>query len=325
MNDPNPLAPHVAQPEATPTIGTTTNRTATNGTAIDGATDATPISFSVGDLARLTGVSVRMLRHYDEIGLLPPARVDSRTNYRYYDTERLGRLRRILALRELGFSLQQVGALISEHVSSEELRGMLRLRSVELANELAIGQQRLARVEVLIQQIEKENNMTTKTFTDSDVTLKPVPRMLVGQISAVADGFGPEHIGPVLGPLYPMLFERVSAGGLTTIGPPIAYYLDAPSGDGILVHAAAPIMSQGATEAVIDGLEIVTLPAIDSAATVVHHGSMVTIEETYMAIMEWLGNHQLATVGYSREVYLDCPEDQNKWVTEIQYAVTTTA
>jgi DNA-binding transcriptional MerR regulator len=289
---------------------------------VDG--EPSPKNYSVGDLARLTGVSVRMLRHYDEIDLLPPTRVDPRTNYRYYDGERLGRLRRILALRELGFSLQQVGTLISERVNSEELRGMLRLRSVELANELAIGQQRLARVEVLIQQIEKENNMTTKTLQDTDVTLKPIPEMLVAQLSAMTEGFGPEHIGPVLSPLYPSLFERIAAAGLTTIGPPIAYYLDAPSGDGILVHAAAPILSQG-VPASADGLEIVTMPAIATAATVIHRGSMMTIGDTYMSVMDWLGAHNLATIGYSREVYLDCPADQNEWVTEIQYAVTPTS
>jgi DNA-binding transcriptional MerR regulator len=59
-------------------------------------------------MARLTGVTVRMLHHYDEIDLLPPAHVDPGTSYRYYESHQVGRLQRILALKELGFSLVQV-------------------------------------------------------------------------------------------------------------------------------------------------------------------------------------------------------------------------
>lgn len=64
--------------------------------------------FSIGDFARHGRVSVRMLRHYDGIGLLRPALVDPSTGYRYYDAAQLPQLNRIVALKELGFGLQQV-------------------------------------------------------------------------------------------------------------------------------------------------------------------------------------------------------------------------
>ena len=62
---------------------------------------------SIGEFARLGGVSVRTLRHYDEIGLLRPAQVDPVTGYRGYLASQLGQLNRILALKELGLSLTQ--------------------------------------------------------------------------------------------------------------------------------------------------------------------------------------------------------------------------
>jgi DNA-binding transcriptional MerR regulator len=62
---------------------------------------------SIGEFARLGGVSVRTLRHYDEIGLLHPATVDPETGYRGYSADQLGRLNRIVALKELGLSLTQ--------------------------------------------------------------------------------------------------------------------------------------------------------------------------------------------------------------------------
>ncbi|EPY92305.1 hypothetical protein K530_53985 [Streptomyces noursei CCRC 11814] len=81
--------------------------------------------FSIGDFARYGRVSARMLRHYDAIGLLPPARTDPVTGYRSYAAAQLARLNRIIALKDLGFSLQQVAAILDEQVGAAELRGML--------------------------------------------------------------------------------------------------------------------------------------------------------------------------------------------------------
>ena len=70
-------------------------------------------SYSVGDVAALTGVTVRTLHHYDEIGLLVPSR-RSASGYRRYDQDDLERLQRILAYRALGLPLEQIGRLLNE-------------------------------------------------------------------------------------------------------------------------------------------------------------------------------------------------------------------
>ncbi|KPC90493.1 MerR family transcriptional regulator, partial [Streptomyces sp. NRRL F-6602] len=88
--------------------------------------------FTIGDFARHGRVSVRMLRHYDATGLLRPARVDPANGYRHYTASQLSRLNRIIALKELGFTLQQVRDIVDEKVDAGELRGMLRLRRAEL-------------------------------------------------------------------------------------------------------------------------------------------------------------------------------------------------
>jgi DNA-binding transcriptional MerR regulator len=80
--------------------------------------------FSIGEFARLGGVSARTLRHYDEIDLLRPAAVDPCTGYRGYTAAQLGQLSRIIALKELGLSLPQVRRLLGG-VTLDELRGML--------------------------------------------------------------------------------------------------------------------------------------------------------------------------------------------------------
>src|ERR1700733_617389 len=82
--------------------------------------------FSIGEFARHGRVSVRMLRHYDEIGLLRPASVDPLTGYRFYQAGQLAELNRLIALKELGFTLEQVRSIMVETVTAAELRGMLR-------------------------------------------------------------------------------------------------------------------------------------------------------------------------------------------------------
>ncbi len=91
----------------------------------------------IGEFSQLGRVSVRMLRHYDATGLLKPAEVDHLSGYRFYAVEQLPRLNRILALKDLGLSLEQVGRLLAvEEPPASELRGMLAMRRADLEEEL---------------------------------------------------------------------------------------------------------------------------------------------------------------------------------------------
>ena len=87
----------------------------------------------IGDFSKLAHVSIKTLHHYDDLGLLKPRHIDRYSGYRYYEIEQLSQLNRILALKDLGFSLEQVAQLLHEEVSTAEMRGMLRLKKMELA------------------------------------------------------------------------------------------------------------------------------------------------------------------------------------------------
>src|SRR3954453_20263808 len=111
--------------------------------------------FVIGTVARLAQVSVRTLRYYDEIGLLRPVWVDPATGYRWYDPDQLHRLHRILALRELGVRLVDIGRLLDEDVAVADLRGILLLRRAEAHDRRAAEAGRLARVEARLRQMEE--------------------------------------------------------------------------------------------------------------------------------------------------------------------------
>ena len=110
--------------------------------------------FKIGDFSKLCRVSVRMLRHYDEMGLLKPERVDNFTGYRYYAAHQLSRLNRILALRDLGLSLDQVAQILKQGLTSDQIRGMLKLKRVELRQLIKESQERLERVETWLEREE---------------------------------------------------------------------------------------------------------------------------------------------------------------------------
>ena len=191
---------------------------------------------SIRDFARHGRVSVRMLRHYNAIELLQPAYVDQATGYRFYEAQQLSRLNRIVALKGLGFTLQQVQSILDDEVSVEELRGMLGLRQAELQSRIETDTARLTQVQARLRNIEREGAMSA-----GDVQIKRIPGVRVAELTATAASFEPESISPVIQPLYDELCARLDCAGLTPSGQAIAYYEDSPHGDGILVHATIPV------------------------------------------------------------------------------------
>lgn len=77
-------------------------------------------------------VSIKALRHYDEIGLLKPVKVDDSTGYRYYSAAQLPRLNKILALKDLGGYLNKITEIIDYDQTSEFLSSMLTIRKEEI-------------------------------------------------------------------------------------------------------------------------------------------------------------------------------------------------
>ncbi|GAA1405971.1 MerR family transcriptional regulator [Kitasatospora putterlickiae] len=269
---------------------------------------------NIGDFAKHGRVSVRMLRHYDAIGLLRPARVDPGSGYRCYEAAQLARLNRVIALKELGFTLHQVRTVLDEEVDTAELRGMLRLRRAELAAAMAADAERLARVEARLRTIESEGTMSTH-----DVVVKRVPAVRVAELTGVAASYEPQDIGPVIGPLFDELCGRLATAGIAHAGPSVARYED--TGDGsVLIRVAVPVPAS-VDPAGEHGLAVVDLPAVEEAATLVHRGSMDGSLGAVQALARFIEENGYRSTGYARELYLECPEEVAHWVTELQEPV----
>lgn len=126
----------------------------------------------IGEFSQLCQVTVKTLRHYDWIGLLKPAHIDPFTSYRYYTVEQLPRIHRIMALKAMGLSLEQIGLILDEELSTDEIRGMLRLKQAEFAQQIREVQQRQAMIEFRLRMIDAETN-----FPHLDVVMKRLEPM----------------------------------------------------------------------------------------------------------------------------------------------------
>jgi DNA-binding transcriptional MerR regulator len=272
------------------------------------------VMLTIGDFARLAGVTVRMLRHYDSLGLLVPAHVDPVTSYRRYAAAQLPRLNRLVALKDLGLTLEQVGTVLDAQVSADELRGMLTLRRAQIEDQIAADLARLDAIEARLRTIEKEGTMSELEYVE-----KALPAVRLAQVSGrVADV---TELGTTIGPAFDRLVGGLTAAGVSLQTPSVAWYDGDTEGTTWGVGFPTALESIDHVEGV-DGAEVADLPAAPRAVTVIHRGSMVTIGDTWQALATAVDAAGLTAYGPCREIYLETPmDDQDAWVTELQQPV----
>ena len=268
---------------------------------------------TIGEFSRLTQLPTKTLRYYDDIGLFKPARIDPFTQYRYYSVEQLPRLYRLLALKGLGLSLDQIARLLDEDLSTEQIRGMLRLKQAELQGHIAAEQSRLAYVEAKLRQLEAEGKMS-----EYEVIIKDVEPVRVASITEAVPGR--EQIGPALGRLFGALMGHLNAHGAAIAGPATAVYHDMEYNEtDVLMEAALPVAGNLAES---EQIKLKTLPA-DTMASLVHKGPFTTLEPAYDAMFRWIDANGYYITAPSRELTLqyDPNGDPNDYVTELQFPV----
>src|SRR3954469_14927209 len=271
------------------------------------------VMLGIGEFAQLGGVSPRMLRHYDELGLLKPERVDPSTGYRSYEFVQLASLHRLVALRDLGLSLQQIGEVLLEDPTVEQLRGMLRLRRAELEQQLTEDEARLRRVEAHLRALEGD-----AVVSNLDVVMKTSEPIRVVEVQGRAAGFGHENLAPIFERLVPQVLDTVGKRG-TKPGMMVAWY-DEPEDDGsVVAHVGFDISEQDYEPD--EPTNLTVLPAA-RVASVVHKGPMDDIGLVYEALVGWIDASGERLAGRSPEVHLPHRDEHpDRSVTELQMPV----
>jgi DNA-binding transcriptional MerR regulator len=265
--------------------------------------------YTIGEFAAIGRVSVRMLRHYDAIGILVPARVDEHTGYRYYADAQLGSLLRIVELRDLGCGLDEIGAVLAAGDQRTALRDALIRRRAELHVSLTTDGERLARIGERLRALEGSTTMSTT------VEYRPIPGVTVYSVEGRAPGMGPENVSPVVDQVLPALIGAIEAAGGVPHEPGVFWYESVPETEELAVHVS---FTADAVPQHAPGYDVVELPPIPTAAVLTHRGDMPSIGRSWMELMDQLVADGYRIVGPTREIYVDAESpDQSTWVTEL--------
>jgi effector-binding domain-containing protein len=249
------------------------------------------------------------------MGLLKPIHVDQFTGYRYYSGEQLSRLNRIVAFKDLGFSLEQIAELLNDEISPAQIRGMLRLKQAEVQRSIQLEQTRLAHIEARLQQIEQEDSVPTY-----DVVLKQVEAQTVAALRDVlptCSNIKQLHIELTD---YLQQHHIEITGILQTLWHDSEYRID-----NVDAEAIAPINKSVCNS---ERIKTYTLPKVEQMACVIHQGSYDTIVQAFNALLKWIEANHYQVTGPNREIYIhptaidtDFTESTNHSVIEIQFPV----
>lgn len=270
--------------------------------------------FTVGEFSQLAQVSKRLLRYYDQIGLLKPVHTDPSTGYRYYSAEQMPRLNRILALKDLGLTLEQIQRLLNDHISTEEMQGMLLLKKAEIEQQLQIELQRIRKIESRLKVIQN-----AETDNPINVVLKQLPEQPVLSTRMKIESFQ----------MLMRIFRQLdyTLPGKSEYGLHFLMCHDEDILDrdmdlefGRLVEAKnhAPVLINDDTR-----LEFKILPAVTTMATSVVKGGIETIHTGYADIGLWVEANGYSLAGRPREITLQTSHsaDGHDLITEIQFPV----
>jgi DNA-binding transcriptional MerR regulator len=258
--------------------------------------------FKIGDFSRLGQVSVRMLRHYDVLGLLAPSYTDPFTGYRYYTIDQLPHLHRIVALNNLGITLEQVRALLQTdgELSNERMRGMLALRQAELEQDLARRAFQRQSVAARLQQLDDAP-------PPYEVSMRPLEPLVIASVRACAPCVAEmaSFCATLCGRLYRALEQR----GLTPSGPELMLYHTEEYVEADLDTEAAVIVNPQllSEPSAADGLGFRELPGAPQAASLVFEGAYEDISAAALALLRWIGVHDLCPTGPLRELHHSGP------------------
>ncbi len=260
----------------------------------------------IGRFSKMTRLSVKALRHYDQTGLLVPAFVDPESSYRYYETGQAARAEAIRTLRTLDMPLDQIAQVLdggdrASLLATHRTRLSQQLgdyeRKLRYLTELMTGKDYTMTYNVAVKELPAQQVVATKARTD-----------LEGVSSAIPFGFG-----AVIGHMH--------ANSASPAGIPFIIYHDYADDAGEFeLEICVPV-----TEEIPDAGEVyrTTIPG-GSAATTVHTGPYDQLSTAYHALGTWIQEHGHEAAGPPREVYLNDPStvEPEALLTEIQWPIS---
>jgi DNA-binding transcriptional MerR regulator len=246
--------------------------------------------FKIGEFARLSHVSVKTLHHYDDIGLFKPTWTDPATGYRYYSMEQLPYLKQILALKDLGLTLDEVARALTAMPSAEDLGRLLRAKQAELLGRIREDQRRLARIDAYL-----SDGWPVGWFEPYSVHTVSAPEVLIAAIRTRIP-YGAVHH------LHCELRDYLHQQGTAPAHPHFTLFYPDDGSEGWLDVEAA-VRLDGLLPAT-GRVSVRALPPAERLAHVCHRGSHGTLYRAYEALGQWIESNGYRSGSPWREVYV---------------------
>ena len=273
--------------------------------------------FKISEFSKIARIPSTQLRYYDNVGVFQPTHIDPDTGYRYYSASQLPQLNRILVLKDLGLSIEQIKQMIDENITAEEIYGMLLLKRAQIEQTLREEINRFRSIEERIYQIETEG-----VLSDNNVVIKSAPQrhfLSIRQVTpTVLDGFS------LIDKIHHQLPQQAGTSAFGQFG--------------VLFHSQDYTMrdidvEMGFLQAqtfpkrlpLSDGRELTlrTLPPVDTMATLARIGIFNDTVGHYAAIGTWVEKHNYEIISSCWEVFIEpfVPGREDDAVVEIQIPV----
>lgn len=268
----------------------------------------------IGDFSQLTRVTVKTLHHYDAIGLLKPAVVDPFTGYRYYAVHQMAQVHRILALKDLGLSLDQISVLLSEELPAAVIQRMLQVKAAELESRIAQEHVQLTRVKARLAQIAREGKQPRH-----EIVLKQVEAIQVLAARAVVPSAA--ELGAFFNRAMAVFTQHRALG----VGPLLAiYHTDEYREVDLDVEAAIPLRAGTKVTNDVHSFQVRLreLPGGTFATLICTMAQRDDVVTANQALCSWIEAHgyQIAATPY-REVYIEQPAPGAPLVFEMQLPI----
>lgn len=270
--------------------------------------------FRIGEFSRIGSVTIDTLRHYDTLDLLKPAKVDPSTGYRYYSAKQLQSLNRIIALKEVGFSLEEIARILRDKLTTDELRGMLKAQLVLTESAIETAQLRRERILTRLNYLNLEENMPAY-----EVTLKSVDTLTVAVIRETVPTI--EQMSQRMGEMFSTIAGWLTTNSLSFGSPMTLYHNESYTRENIdtecafIIHDTKIGKVAKPPEPIVIR-QIKPLPHV--ATTIVADKKRESFKLAYNTIGQWIEDNGYCIVGAPREVYYGSHQD---YTTEIQFPV----
>ncbi len=267
--------------------------------------------YTIGEFSKINRITPKTLRYYEQIGLLKPARIDAVTGYRYYSTEQLPMIRKILRLKDLGLSLDEVREFITR---PEQATLLLKAQQQRQRRVIEQAESRLARLEEYL--ITSEG---VPEAMGSSVSIKRLPEVTVASMRTVVPGYESYF------DIVPKMGEYMGSVGAICSEPAYCFtiYHDGEYREHDIDVEICEAVIEPCRES--EQVKFKTVKEVTQAACLMHTGPYATLRESYNRLFSWIGENGFRVTDSPRESYIHGiwdREDPQQWLTELQIPVT---